>query len=61
MAKPIQPNFIHSQKDYNKYLREYRTKWMQATRDRERLLIIKEFIGKINVLLGNIKEKNATH
>jgi len=42
--------------EYKKLLRSYKTLWQRAKRDRERLLIIKGLIKKINPILNQIKD-----
>ena len=42
--------------EHKKLLRSYKTLWQRAKRDRERLLIIKGLIKKINQILSQIKE-----
>ena len=44
------------EKEYKKILRSYKTLWQKAKRDRERLLIIKGLIKKINQILNQIKD-----
>jgi len=46
-------------KQYQKrdYVKEYKKKWMDKSRDRRRLLFIKKQIAPINQILKNVKPK----